>query len=281
MNQDKRDFTLPVVCEGFGLKRDAFYKFNKRYSKRLSTEKQVIERVQEVRKSLPETGVRKLHKELNEHLNTGEMKIGRDRLFKILREHNMLIESKKRSCKTTDSYHHFHKYGNLIKDLEITRPNQVWVADITYIRTVSGFCYLAIITDLFSRKIVGFDVSDSLELAGCLRAFSLAQKAARPAPGLIHHSDRGVQYCSHKYTQTLQNSQVLLSMTEENHCYENAVAERVNGILKSEFYLDQCFTSVKHARMAAENAIFNYNNKRLHMSLNYKTPNFVYTQNLA
>ena len=111
--------------------------------------------------------------------------------------------------------------------MEITAPNQVWVADITYIRTVKGFCYLALITDLFSRKIVGYDISDTLELTGCLGAFKRAQKAARPAAGLVHHSDRGVQYCSNQYVNELKKHQIKISMTEENHCYENAVAERV------------------------------------------------------
>lgn len=268
---------MSTVCEHFKLHRDAYYKFKQREKLRLESDNQAIDLVKEVRKKLPETGGRKLHVELNE----AGLKVGRDRLFKILKEQNMLIERKKRSCRTTDSYHHFHKYSNLIQDLEITRPNQVWVSDITYIRTVNGFCYLALITDLYSRKIVGYDVSDSLELAGCLRAFRFAQKTARPSPGLIHHSDRGSQYCSHEYTGELMGRGILLSMTEENHCYENAVAERVNGILKSEFYLDQCFTSVDHARMATKNAIFNYNNLRRHVSLNYKTPSFVYMNNAA
>jgi transposase InsO family protein len=188
----------------------------------------------------------------------------------------MLVKRKRASCKTTDSYHHFHKYNNLVKDLEITAPNQVWVSDITYIRTVNGFCYLALITDLYSRKIIGHDISDSLELTGCLRALKKALWQARLAGNIIHHSDRGVQYCSHMYVNELKKRNIKISMTEENHCYENAVAERVNGILKDEFYLDQCFFSTLYAKRAAKNAIKIYNNKRLHLSLGYKTPNTVY-----
>jgi putative transposase len=160
--------------------------------------------------------------------------------------------------------------------MTVTAPNQVWVSDITYIRTVNGFCYLALITDMYSRKIVGFDVSDSLELAGCLRALQKALWHARPAAGLVHHSDRGIQYCSNQYVNELKNRDIQISMTEENHCYENAIAERVNGILKDEFYLDQCFFSLKNAQIATKNAINIYNNKRLHLSLDFKTPNMVF-----
>ena len=160
--------------------------------------------------------------------------------------------------------------------MKVTAPNQVWVSDITYIRTVKGFCYLALITDLYSRKIVGYDISDSLELTGCLRALKKALASARPAAGLVHHSDRGIQYCSKQYVSELQKRKVKISMTEENHCYENAVAERVNGILKDEFYLDQCFVNTHNAKIATKNAIQIYNNKRLHLSLGYKTPNMVF-----
>ena len=160
--------------------------------------------------------------------------------------------------------------------MKITRPNQVWASDITYIRLTHGHCYLALITDVFSRKIVGYDISDSLELAGCIRALKSALAHARPAPGLIHHSDRGLQYCSNQYVEILQKNQIQISMTEENHCYENAMAERVNGILKDEFYLDQSFSSLHLAAKASHNAIRIYNTKRLHLSLGYKTPEQVF-----
>lgn len=188
----------------------------------------------------------------------------------------MLTLRKKPSYKTTNSYHRFYKYKNIIKDLEVTKPNQVWVSDITYIRTVKGFCYLALITDAYSRKIVGWDLSNSLELSGCLRALNKAMYKKKNIQGLIHHSDRGIQYCSNQYTQILKSKNIAISMTEENHCYENALAERVNGILKDEFYLDQTFDSVQHAKRATKNAINLYNEVRLHLSLDFKTPNMVY-----
>lgn len=215
-------------------------------------------------------------KSLNEEFAKTNLKVGRDTLFNILRKHNMLTLRKKYRMRTTNSHHRFYKYGNIIKDLEINRPNQVWASDITYIRTVKGFCYLALITDMYSRKIVGYDLSDSLELNGCVRALNKTIYQAKNIKGLIHHSDRGIQYCSNVYTQILKRKKIAISMTEENHCYENAMAERVNGILKDEFYLDQTFANVQHAKRAAKNAIKLYNEIRLHLSLDYKTPNMVY-----
>jgi transposase InsO family protein len=236
--------------------------------------------VREERKEQPRVGGRKLHEALQPAFEATYLKIGRDYLFDILREYDMLIKRKKATCRTTFSHHRFYTYKNLVKNMIVNRPNQVWVSDITYIRTVSGFCYLALITDMYSRKIVGYDMSDSLELAGCLRALQKARKAARPAAGLVHHSDRGIQYCSNQYVDELKKHGIQISMTEENHCYENAIAERVNGILKDEFYLDQVFYSLSHAKDAVKNAIEIYNSKRLHLSLGYKTPNMVF-ENVA
>jgi transposase InsO family protein len=269
-----------MICSLFGVKRDAYYKYIKRFKKRETVKAQVISMVKEERKEQPRVGGRKLHEALQPSFITADLKIGRDYLFDIMREHDMLIKRKKASCRTTFSYHRFYTYKNLVKNMVVTRPNQVWVSDITYIRTVSGFCYLALITDMYSRKIVGFDMSNSLELAGCLRALQKAMKAARPAAGLVHHSDRGFQYCSNQYVDELKKHCIQISMTEENHCYENAIAERVNGILKDEFYLDQVFYSLSHARDAVKNAIEIYNSKRLHLSLGYKTPNMVF-ENVA
>jgi putative transposase len=264
------------LCRSFGVTRDAYYKFSRRQKARHCESARVVEMVKEERKEQPRVGARRLHKALYFEFKANGMKVGRDRLFNILRHYGMLVKRKKASCRTTDSRHHFHKYGNLIKGMEITAPNQVWVSDITYIRTIKGFCYLALITDVCSRKIVGYDISDSLELAGCLRALKKALRQARPAAGLVHHSDRGAQYCSHQYTAELKKWKIKISMTEENHCYENAIAERVNGILKDEFYLDQCFYNTLCASKAAKNAIEIYNSKRLHLSLGYKTPNMVF-----
>lgn len=272
--------SVEQTCQCFNLHRDAYYKIKVRKQVKETVAKQVLELVKEERIEQPRVGTRKLYKALQQSFKSNGLKVGRDKLFDILREHEMLVRRKRATCKTTDSYHRFHKYKNLVKDMVVTAPNQVWVSDITYIRTINGFCYLALITDLYSRKIVGYDISDSLELAGCLRALKLALGQARPAAGLVHHSDRGIQYCSNQYVNELKKREIKISMTEENHCYENAIAERVNGILKDEFYLDQCFYSKKTASQATDNAINIYNNKRLHLSLGYKTPNMVF-KNIA
>jgi transposase InsO family protein len=275
-NSKEKLFSKKIICHGFSLKRDALYKYQKRFVERKQLESQVIELVHERRRTLPREGTRKLMKSLDCDFQKHNLKIGRDRLFRILRENDLLIRRKKYSSRTTHSHHRFYKYDNIIKDVAIDRPNQVWAADITYIRTIKGFCYLALITDMHSRKIVGFDLSDSLELSGCVRALKKALYANRGLKNLIHHSDRGIQYCSNVYTNELKRKSIAISMTQENHCYENALAERVNGILKDEFYLDQTFASVKEAKRATKNAINLYNSERLHLSLNYKTPNYVH-----
>lgn len=156
--------------------------------------------------------------------------------------------------------------------MNVTCLNQVWVSDITYVRTVSGFCYLALITDMYSRRIMDYDMSDSLELADCLRALKKALRHVRQANGIVYHSDRDFQYCSNHYVDELKKHGRQISMTEDNHCYKNTIAERVNGILKDEFHLDQWFYSTNRACEAAKNPMDIYNSKRLHLSLGYKTP---------
>lgn len=268
--------SIEQTCQCYDMHRDAYYKLKGRIQKQDHITNQVLKLVKEERIEQSRVGTVKLYKALKGTFEMSGLKVGRDKLNDILKEHDMLVRRKKASCKTTDSYHRFHKYKNLVKDMAVTAPNQVWVSDITYIRTINGFCYLALITDMFSRKIVGYDISDSLELAGCLRALKRAIKQARPKAGLVHHSDRGIQYCSNQYVDQLKKREIKISMTEENHCYENAIAERVNGILKDEFYLDQTFFSTRNASLATKNAIDIYNNKRLHISLGYKTPNMVF-----
>jgi putative transposase len=275
-NQSSKQYTIEVVCKSFDFQRDAYYKYKARKVKSDEKSAKILNMVKARRVELPREGCRKLHESLGESFEKQGLKIGRDCLLDLLRKHGMLVYKKRSFVKTTDSNHPFHKYKNMIKDLYVTGINQVWVSDITYIRLVKGHCYLALITDVYSRKIVGFDVSDSLELAGCLRALKMALKTLPRKHKLIHHSDRGSQYCSYAYTDELKEHKVRISMTEENHCYENAMAERVNGILKDEFYLDQCFDCLDFAAFACKNAIKLYNTKRLHLSLNYRTPEQVY-----
>jgi len=279
-NPEQRPFSIFTICNGYDLTRDAFYKYKKRYVKRIKIENQVLEIVHKRRRTLPREGARKLMQSLKIDFEKHNIKIGRDQLLRILRDNNLLIRRKKYSSRTTNSHHRFYKYNNSIKDITINRSNQVWAADITYIRTIKGFCYLALITYMYSRKIVGYDLSDSLELNGCVRALKKALYHNKGLKNLTHQSDREIQYCSNVYTNELKRKKIAISMTEDNHCYENALAERVNGILKDEFYLDQTFASLEEAKRAAKNAIKLYNSKRLHLSLDYKIPNDVH-QNAA
>ena len=191
----------------------------------------------------------------------------------------MLIRRRRRYTRTTNSVHRFRMYKNLIKGVAIDRPNQVWAADITYLRLAEGFCYLALLTDMYSRKIVGYDVSNSLELSGAIRALRRALQSTRyyrKERWTIHHSDRAIQYCSPRYTDVFIGNSLRASMTEENHVFENSLAERVNGILKSEFLLDREFKTVEEAFKASREAIETYNGLRPHLSLKMLTPCQVY-----
>ena len=204
IQRKKRSFSIEIICNAFSLKRDAYYKYQKRFVLKKNTELKVVQMVKKSRKTLTREGTRKLMMSLKNEFHKNNIKIGRDQLFRILRENELLIKRKKYSARTTNYYLRFYKYGNIVKNLVINRPNQVWAADITYIRTIKGFCYLALITDLYSRKIVGYDLSDSLELKGCVRAFKKAIYHNNITQKLIHHSDRGIQYCSNVYTNELK-----------------------------------------------------------------------------
>lgn len=217
-------------------------------------------------------GTRKLHKMLQKRFTGTELVIGRDKLFNLLRKHNMLIKKRKSYRRTTQSHHRFRTHKNLIKDIKITRPEQVFVSDITYLELINGFCYLALITDAYSRKIVGYDLSLSLAIDGSLRALKMALSGVKCPEELIHHSDRGIQYCANAYVETLLGKGAKVSMTEESHVYENALAERVNGILKTEFMLGEKLQSFEIAKELVKEAIEIYNNERLHLSLGYITP---------
>jgi len=235
-------------------------------------DQRIVAEVQAIRQRQPRVGTRKLHHMVNERLKNEHIQIGRDRLFELLRAHKLLMTRRRNAKQTTDSRHGFNKHLNLIRDLEITRPNQVYVSDITYLQTLEGFCYLALITDAYSRKIVGYDLSRSLSIEGSLRALDMALKSLPNARQLIHHSDRGIQYCSHAYVELLTKHGVQISMTEDHHVYENAKAERVNGILKNEFLLGETLISVEVAKRMVQDSIHIYNEERLHLSLNYQTP---------
>lgn len=235
--------------------------------------------VQEIRHKLPYTGIRKLHKMLNDGKSELPVKIGRDTLFKLLRDNNMLSALRKRFRKTTNSKHSLPSYPNLLKDKTIKHVNEVWVSDITYILLSGGkFCYLFLVTDYYSRKIIGYALKSSLSANGALEALDMAYQYAKPPSGFIHHSDHGIQYCCKEYVRKLQKHGAQISMTGEDHCYDNAVAERINGILKQEFGLGNELSGIVAARTLTDDGIMLYNHVRLHISLNYNTPDHVYSQ---
>lgn len=238
----------------------------------------VLELVVDKRRIMPRLGGKKLYHLLMDDFKKLGCKLGRDGFFKILKEHNLLIKKRKNYTKTTNSFHRFRVYKNLIIGLEVVRPNQVFVSDITYIRVGKSFMYLSLITDLYSRMIVGWDLSESLEATGCLNALKMALKNVANPSALIHHSDRGVQYCSTDYTALLIANGISISMAEQGNPYENAHAERVNGILKDEFHLDATFELPTFALKATTQAIGVYNNIRPHWSLKMMTPAAVYFQ---
>ena len=235
-------------------------------------EQLLLQEIRLIRQKQPRIGGRKLYRELKEFMISIGMHLGRDRFFDFLRGHALLIERRRKYVHTTNSRHHMRTYRNLIKDLDIKSPNQVYVADITYIRTLQGFCYLSLITDACSRKIVGYNLSRSLSIEGSLASLKMAIRQSGNLTGLIHHSDRGVQYCSYEYTKLLKKNNIRISMTEQNHVYENALAERVNGILKDEFLLGETLQSYQVAQKMVKQAVNIYNYERPHMSIDYQKP---------
>ena len=269
-------YPLSTVCAAHGVSRQAFYQYQQRQSTVRLKQELVLQLVCQVRTRQPNIGVRKLHHLLTPQFEKLGVQLGRDGLFRLLRDHGLLSASAKRGHSTTCANHRCYQYPNRIMDLVVDRVHQVFVADITYLQTLDGFVYLALMTDLFSRKIVGFDVSDSLTADGAIRACKMAIKPVRPLDTLIHHSDRGIQYCCRAYTQLLHSRGIQLSMTQNGDVYQNAVAERVNGILKIDFFLNRTFRSIHQARGTVRQCISIYNTERPHLSLGYQTPETVY-----
>ena len=260
------------ICERMNKSRAAYYK-QMQVKARESIQAPILrELVMEQRKEMPRLGGRKLYHQIRSSIQDHQLKIGRDRLFEWLKANDLLVQPKRRYTKTTNSSHRFRVHENLLIKEKIERPDQAWVCDITYLRLTTGFCYLALITDVYSRKIIGYHVNDSLELKGCMKAFEMACSNRKQLLGTIHHSDRGIQYCSNTYVNLLRQKEILISMAEAGNCYENAIAERVNGILKNEFNLDAEFKSINQAKQATEQAIKTYNEKRPHMSIGMKKP---------
>jgi transposase InsO family protein len=261
-----------VLCVKTGMSRQNFYKGRTR-RERQEVDADLIEKLVRAERAVqPRLGGKKLHRLLRSELEEAGVRIGRDLFFEVLDEKGLLLEPLPKSPRTTNSRHSLPVFKNLIADRKLTGPNQVWVSDITYIRTDVGFLYLSLITDAWSRKIVGYHAGDTLETQGCLNALEKAVKELMDGMFPVHHSDRGCQYCSHVYTGRLREYGLEISMTEEMHCYENAKAERVNGILKQEYYLGGSFRTKQQAVAAVDEAVSLYNTRRPHLALKYQTP---------
>ncbi len=252
------------------ISRQAVYQKRLRDSRTQAHVVELLPRVRALRQLMPRIGTRKLLKHL---ADTG---IGRDKLFEILRRHGLLVKRRRRYAITTNSTHGLPIYPNLLGEAVVDAPNRVWVADQTYIRLRHGFCYLSLVTDLHTRKIVGYDVDPTLEARGPLKALHMALCSTQNVRGLLHHSDQGKQYASSEYTSVLKDHGCLISMSARRRPDQNAVAERLNGILKTEFYLDATFSSIEDVCNAVTQSVHIYNNIRLHTSLGMITPSHRY-----
>ena len=259
------------MCGHFGYSKQAYYR-GQRAGDKLERECYLLSLVRDIREDMPNLGGVKLWKKLN----SSGVQVGRDELYRLLRAHDLMVKHEKRRVVTTDSSGWFRQFPNLVKGLEIKRPNQVWVSDITYVDTLSGFVFLSLVTDAYSRRIMGWFVHDKLNTEGPLnalyRAFLLVR--ASEIEGTIHHSDRGVQYCSYQYNTTLGMKRMNTSMTQDGSPYDNAIAERVNGILKREWLEQEVFVNIE--QVWVEKVVALYNGQRPHFSIGLNTPDSIY-----
>lgn len=270
--------SLSAACRLFGYSRQAYYK-RKQMSRRYeAVHTQVVGLVQAHRIKMPRLGTRKLYHLLGEEFAARGLKVGRDKLFSVLRANHLLVRPKKSYHRTTDSKHWLTKHRNLLAGTEVSKPEQVWVSDITYIANRQGHSYLSLVTDAYSKKIMGYHLAEDLRTEGPLRALRMAIKNREYRHALIHHSDRGLQYCSAEYQGLLAKAGIQPSMTESYDPYQNAVAERVNGILKDEFLLGEAFAEHLQAVEVIRESIQVYNTLRPHLSCRYQTPEKMHQQ---
>ncbi|MDM8359781.1 IS3 family transposase [Pandoraea communis] len=267
------------ACRYMGISRQAYYKRCRSQERRCSQAQTVTALVRDVRLRQPRLGTRKLHHLLGSALVERGIKLGRDGLFDVLRAARLLVVPRRAYHKTTQSHHHFRRHPNLLKagpdQIVPTGPEQVWVADITYLPTAGRFVYLSLVTDAFSRKIVGHHVHDSLQTEQVSQALKKALRRRQTRQPLIHHSDRGVQYCSTYYQDIHRRHGLRCSMTDGYDCYQNALAERINGILKDEFLLQRPADLAQAIKMV-EQSVHIYNHERPHAALKYETPDAVH-----
>jgi putative transposase len=257
------------------------YYARRRLRRRREVDEELLVELARLERSLqPRLGARKLRVLLEGELAQAGVQIGRDRFFEVLRKHGLLLEPRRsQTPRTTQSYHTLPVFRNLIKGLHVSLVNEIWVGDLTYLRTEEGFMFLALLTDMMSRYIVGHHLGDSLESIGCQQALQMALKRLpRNSRRPIHHTDRGSQYCCHPYVELALGAGLRMSMTESDHCAENALAERMNGILKCEYGLDRVFATKAQSRIAVEQAIQLYGTRRPHTALDNQFPAQVYAR---
>lgn len=273
LREDEPGTSVKTLCSLFGKTRHAWYDWQWRKQQAVLIQDVVLQEVQQIRNNLPGVGTRKLHYLLQPVLQQHGITIGRDYLFDLLCSKGMLIKRRRRRVITTDSNHWMRKYDNLIRQLEINRPEQLWVSDITYLRLNSSFVYLSLITDAYSHQIMGYHLQADLSAQGCGQALKMALRKRKMIHlPLIHHSDRGSQYCSKGYVELLQDEKIAISMTQNGDPYENAIAERVNGILKTEFNIQSNNGSWQQLQHKLDQIISAYNTLRPHDSCDYLTP---------
>lgn len=272
------NFSISYYCKLFGKSRQAFYEQKNETKDKGLQDAMVLKLVKEIRQDLPRCGTDKLYFLLKESFSRHGIKLGRDGLYFLLGHYGLLIRHRKRKPYTTNSNHHFKKYPNLIKEMQLAHAGSLWVSDITYIRQLSGFSYLSIITDAYSHKIVGYKLHPTLQAEGAIDALIMASKDVKRSGNLVHHSDRGIQYCCSEYVRMIDHFGIQLSMTQKGDPYENAIAERVNGILKYEHGLKETFPNYRQAEQAVDEAVKKYNEIRIHDSCGRLTPVMAHEQ---
>ena len=268
--------TISVIgcCRRLGISKQAYYKVRKNRDDQKEKEERIIKQVLVVRQEMPRVGTRKLH-----YILKSDLGVGRDKLFAILRKEQMLITKRKKYVKTTDSRHWMRTYADSSKQVQLNGPEQLWVSDITYLSTQEESIYLHLVSDAYSKQIMGHTVSRDLKAESTLKALQMALKRRiYQNRELLHHSDRGLQYCSKLYVDELLRNNCKISMTQDGSPYDNAVAERINGILKDEFYCDEKFDSFEQAKKHVEQSIMIYNTKRPHLSCSMLTPKEMHQQ---
>jgi putative transposase len=266
-----------AVCRAMGMTAQNYYARRQQRRRREVDVELVLELVRAQRREQPRLGGRKVYYLIASEMKKAGVKMGRDRVFEELKKAGLLVPRKGSEWpKTTQFNKNLPVFKNLIKKRKVTKRNQVWVADITYIRTQERFLYLSLVTDQWSRKIVGYELGESLEVEVVLKALKMGLKSLKTGEKPIHHSDRGCQYASHAFVERAKESGLRMSMTETNHSAENAMAERVNGILKQEYWLDANFPTAPQAQQACAQAIRLYNTRRPHTALAMKTPEQVH-----